>query len=511
MGSDPVYDSTQRVESKRIWGLTPFLGGGVAFILLATANGAGYRYGVSDQAFYIPVVLRSLDAGLFPRDAPLIDAQGRLMGLDEALAWLVDTTAIPLDVLFLLGYLVSLAVIWTALTLIGTRLYRSTWAVAALAAAFTMRHRIPRTSANSLEPYFHPRMLAFGLGALAIAAVLRRRPWVAVALVAAAAPVHVTTALWFAVLIGVAVAVVDRRLRLLVIAGSVAAGAGLAWMATMGPLRGTLVRMDATWLQAVASKDSLFATAWPAWAWMANLGFLALLWWAHHVRARRGAATREDAALVWGATVLVALFLVTLPFAGSGVSLVVQFQISRIFWLVDFLALVYIVSVVCDASRPGYDARMTRGAAVAAALIALSVGRGAYIMLVERPERALFEVHLADSPWEDAMRWVAARPPDTHVLADPGHAWKYGTSVRVSAERDVMLEDVKDSAVAIYSREVAARVVDRMAAIGDFGALTPERARELAERYDVDLLVTEADLALPLAYRNDQFRIYALR
>ena len=33
----------------------------------------------------------------------------------------------------------------------------------ALGAAFTLRHRIPETSANSFEPYFHPRMLAFGL------------------------------------------------------------------------------------------------------------------------------------------------------------------------------------------------------------------------------------------------------------------------------------------------------------------------------------------------------------
>ena len=36
-------------------------------------------------------------------------------------------------------------------------------------AAFTLRHRIPRTSANSFEPYFHPRMLAFGIGLLAVA------------------------------------------------------------------------------------------------------------------------------------------------------------------------------------------------------------------------------------------------------------------------------------------------------------------------------------------------------
>ena len=43
-----------------------YLIGGVVFILLATANGAGYRYGVSDQAFYIPVVARSIDPAFSP-------------------------------------------------------------------------------------------------------------------------------------------------------------------------------------------------------------------------------------------------------------------------------------------------------------------------------------------------------------------------------------------------------------------------------------------------------------
>jgi hypothetical protein len=98
-----------------------------------------------------------------------------------------------------------------------------------------------------------------------------------------------------------------------------------------------------------------------------------------------------------------------------------------------------------------------------------------------------------------------------HVLADPGHAWKYGTSVRVSAERDVYLEEVKDAAMAIYSREVARRIVERTNALGDFSTLTPEHARELARRYDLDYLVTTADLPLPLAFRNVQFRIYSLQ
>jgi hypothetical protein len=413
---------------------------------------------------------------------------------------------VSLDMLFFIGYIVSLGLTWAGLVLIGTRVYRNRWAVAALGAAFTMRHQIPRTSVNSLEPYFQPRMLAFGLGTLAVAAVLRRRAWLAVALVAVGSAIHVTISLCFAVLVGVGFAVLDARFRRLAVAGGVVAAMALLAAVTSGPLRGTLTTMDATWLQAVASKDSLFATDWPLWAWATNLGFLGLLWWAHQVRTRRGQATREDTALVWGAIGLVMLFLVTLPLVAVGLSLAVQFQISRIFWLVDFLALVYIVAVVADTPTPRH-----RAAVVALVLLGLSTGRGGYVMLVERPERALFEVHLPDSPWEDAMRWMARQPPNVHVLADPGHAWKYGTSVRVSAERDVLLEEVKDSALAIYSRDVAVRFVERTAAVGDFTSLTPDGARDLARRYDLDYLVTEADLTLPAVYRNTQFRIYSLR
>ena len=37
----------------------------VVFVLLATANGAGYRYGASDQAAYIPTVILAENPGAF--------------------------------------------------------------------------------------------------------------------------------------------------------------------------------------------------------------------------------------------------------------------------------------------------------------------------------------------------------------------------------------------------------------------------------------------------------------
>lgn len=484
----------------------PLLGlGAVLFVLLSTANGAGYRYGTSDQAFYIPVITRAIDAGLFPRDGAVIDAEGRLMLMDEVMAAVVGGTGMRLDTAFLIGYVVSMVLLWAAVALIGACVYRQPWAIVALGAALTLRHRIPRTSANSLEPYFHPRMLAFSIGALAIAVVLHRRDRLAIALVACCAVIHVTTALWFSILIGVALALLEpvwKRLGWLALRMALIVLIGLA---IVGPLRGTLTTMDEVWLQAVASKDSLFATQWPAWAWAANFASLALVWWAYRARARRGDATPVDRGLVWGATALVGIFVATLPFVAAAVALPVQFQISRIFWLVEFIAVIYVIGAIADSPK------RSLAIAVTVVLGAFSAGRGVYIMLVERPERPLFEAGLPRNDWEQAMEWLAAQPVDTHVLADPGHAWKYGTSVRVSAERDVLIEEVKDSALAIYSRDVAGRVVERINAIGNFGELSADRAGELARQYDLDYLVTENDMPLQEVFRNEQFRIYSLR
>jgi hypothetical protein len=432
----------------------------------------------------------------------LIDAQGRLMITDEIIALVTRVTSLPLDAIFLAGYLLSVALVGIALMLIGQRISTTPWVVVAILAALTLRHRIPRTSANSFEPYFHPRMLAFGLGLLAVAALLRHRAWLSIALVGAGALIHVTTGLWFSILIGVALVRLEPVLRRLAIVAAIAAAVVGAWALIAGPLRASMTQMDDVWLQAVATKDSLFASQWPLWAWLANLAFLALLWWAHVRRRQSGHATVEDDALIWGATALVAVFLLTLPLIVARLAFPVQLQISRVFWLVDVLATIYVLSLLVNART---------AKAVAIALMAVSVSRGAYIMLVERPDRALFSMHLAESPWEDAMRWLSRQAIGTHVLADPGHSWKYGTSVRVSATRDVFLEDVKDSAIAIYSRDVAQRVVERAAAIADFTAMTADRARELAMKYDLNYLVTEGRLDLPVAYENSQFRIYALK
>src|SRR5262249_4423677 len=140
----------------------------VAFVWLATMNSAGYRYAASDQAFYIPAIERHLEPADFPRDAPLIDGQARMVLVDEALAAVVGIPGISLQTLFLALYWLTLALLFVALIRLGRVLYRSEWAVIALTGALTLRHAIAKTAANTLEGYFHPRVLVFALGLLGV-------------------------------------------------------------------------------------------------------------------------------------------------------------------------------------------------------------------------------------------------------------------------------------------------------------------------------------------------------
>ena len=155
-------------------------------VMLAIANAAGYRFGVSDQAFYLPSILQTIDPGLYPRDAAVLSVQGTLMVSDEITAWLVSHTHVSIETLFLTAHVASLAVLLASVWLIAGRLASHRWTVMACCLAATLRHRITETGANTFEGYYHPRGLAFACGAAAAAACAHDRLGAAWALVAMA-------------------------------------------------------------------------------------------------------------------------------------------------------------------------------------------------------------------------------------------------------------------------------------------------------------------------------------
>lgn len=494
----------ERAKAIALW---PFALALFPFIFLSTLNSAGYRYGASDLAFYIPAALARLNPSLFPRDGALIASQARLTTVDEVMALLARITGASLPSLLAVLYCVTLALFAAALWRLGSRLYRTTWATLALTAAMTLRHAIARTGTNTLEAYFHPRQLAFALGALAVAGFLRQSRAIPVALILAAGLLHPTTALWFAIWIAVATAVEDHRSRVPL---AVAAAAGVAaslWLLTSGPLAGRLAPMDPEWLATLTTKDYLFPLEWPLDVWLLNLAYAPIIVAVYRRRVAVGVVVPGETGLVIGCLSLLLVFAAALPFNAARLALAVQLQTPRIFWMLDLVATIYAVWGLAE----GMAGTERRARLTAVVITAASLARGSYVMFVKFPERPVAQVTVPDTDWGQTMAWARRTAADSGWLADPMHAVKYGTSLRVAGERDVFVEAVKDTAIGMYDRGVAIRTRDRLADLADFDTLTPARARALGARYGLDYLVAQRSLDLPLAFQSGALRVYRLR
>jgi hypothetical protein len=484
--------------------------GALAFALLATANSGGYRYGVSDQAFYTPAVLKALNPSLYPHDTPLIETQAKLMLSDKLVAALARLVGVDLPPLYFAIYALALLGLYGAAIVFARSQGFSWWVVGLFLVLLTLHHRIAKTGANSLEGYMHPREAAFALGVAALACLVASRYVWAIGWTLLAALMHPTTALWFAIVVAVAVAVGKPAWRRGLVAVGALAAVVAVWAALDGPLAGRFVQMDSTWLGVLADKDYLFPTGWPLYAWASNGAYPVVIALIYRRRRTAGVTSPGEPGLVAGLAALVAVFLASVPLTAMHVAIAVQLQVNRVFWLLDFAMAAYLAWWL--ASGVGRTGRRIRTASLLA-LVALSFARGYYVVRGAQPERRLIAVTLPNTPWVQAMMWLKAHPVRLHVLADPGHAWKYGVSVRLAAEDDTMLESGKDSALAMYDRTIAIRVADRTAALSEFDRLAVTDLRTLATRYALDVVIVEGSrrLELPELYRNTEFVIYALQ
>jgi hypothetical protein len=476
----------------------------IPFVLLATANSAGYRYGASDLAFYGPAVMRQLDPELFPRDRPVLDAQAKLTFMDETVAAIARRTTTHLPSLFLGLYIATLILLAAGVMAIGSALSLNRWTVVALLAACTVRHAITKSGTNSLEGYFHPRQLAFAFGIIAVAAFLRGRPLLAVLALAGAGSLHPTTTLWFAVWLSAAIFATARlRWPLAVVAGALAL---VAWWAfAVGPLAGRLTLMDPEWLEALAGKDYLFPLQWPFPAWLANLAYIPIIVFAYRRRLSAGLASRAERGMVIGCLALVAVFFAALVLQTASVALAIQLQPARIFWMLDFTATVYVVWALAEG---GLFPRL-QPAAVAALVAGIALVRGAYVMRVEFPSRSLFETAVRGD-WGRVAAWAQSTPKDTGWIVDPMHAARYGTSLRMAFARDVFVEGTKDAAIGMYDRTIAFRTRDRQREIGDVSVLSVDGVRTLSHEYGLSYFVTEQQFPLPLAFEAGAIRVYRI-
>ena len=488
------------------------------FVVLATANSGGYRYGIGDQAFYEPATQLRLHPDFFPRDRALLNSQAKLTVIDEVLAGTSRATGLELPSLFFALYVLSLVTLCIAASRFADVLGFSPWATAMFLALLTLRHRITKTGANTLEGYMHPRQLAFGVGVLALTASLKNRwAWAAVWWTLAAV-IHPTTALWFGGLI-IGGVLLDAVLRTREPAAYGVLAAALLAVPLVAPRLASLLHlrsawiMDPAWAAVLADKDYIFVSTWPAYAWLTNLAYLPVLWLISRRRHDAGVAHPREHRLLTGALALFAAFVASVFFSEARVAFAVQLQFSRVFWLLDLMAAAYVAWWITSDRAATRIAGQWMPRLALAIVVVLAVGRGVYTVRAGGPDRHLVRLDIPDGDWARTMRWLRSQPSDWLVLAHPDHAWMYGTSVRVAASRDVVLESVKDRSISMYDRRVAERVAERLSVLARFAEMDTADARETGRHYHASVFIgaNTQILALPQLYANGSFTVYDLR
>ena len=154
--------------------------------------------------------------------------------------------------------------------------------------------------------------------------------------------------------------------------------------------------------------------------------------------------------------------------------------------------------VSCRAAR-----RRSRRAQVVTAVVCLLtvVARG---LRRARSSSRIGRCSRSDCPtsdWGRAMAWARQSSPASHWLADPGHAFALRHQPQGGRRAGRLRRGIKDQAIGMYDRAVAMRTRDRVAAIGDFHALTPaRRARARARPTTSTSCVSEETLDLPIAF-----------
>ena len=84
--------------------------------------------------------------------------------------------------------------------------------------------------------------------------------------------------------------------------------------------------------------------------------------------------------------------------------------------------------------------------------------------------------------------------------------------MRVASRRDVYLEETKDVAIAIYSEHRGPGNHTPASLTSEtFATLDAGRAISLADRYDLDYLIIDRFVDLPVAHQRGDFSVYTLR
>ena len=484
---------------------------GLLFLTAAAVLIHGYHFGVEDQTIYLPAIKKILDPSLYPRDAEFFLAQTKPTVFPQIVAATVRISHSSIENAVLGWQVFSILLILAASRRWSRKLFAAPAAQCAAVAMVVAVLTLPvsGTALYLVDPYLHLRAPAMALLLFMLADVMERKLWRALLLAAMAATIHIQMT-FYALLLAVFLLLPERWLGWL--GGTKERENRLARTTALAalPLQSLFEPGTPAWQEAARTRWQHYLLRWPWYAWIGIFAPLILLFWFGRIGLRHGRQTIADLCrrlVGFGIFVFVISAVMTIP---PRLERLTPYQPMRGFHLIYFFLV------------------LLAGGWLGEFLLQSKVWRWLLLFLplsftMFYVQRQIFPAspHIEwpgaapRNPWLEAFAWVRQNTPrDAYFALDPYYAARPGEDVhgfRAFAERSMMADYVKDSAVSLLFPSVAGRWQREVHARDGWQKFSPADFERLDRDFGVDWVVVEqshpSSHALACPYQNELLRV----
>ena len=453
---------------------------------------AGYHPGAEDDGVYLSAIKRDLNPALYPHDSDFFAVQLQATIFDKVMAASVRLTHAPLGwVIFAWHYLTIYLVLlgcWRMSHRCFPEEYAQ-WASTTLVAVL-LTLPVAGSALYIVDQNLHPRALATAAILAAIVAALDRKFALPIALLILAVLLHPIMATF-----GISLCIfLAWRPPMMGTRASILALAPLGWI---------FEPTSPAWRVAANTRDYYFLGRWEWYDWLGVFAPFAILWW-----FRRIGQNDRATVMVHVTSRLMAFGIFQLIVA---IALMLPQSLERIRPLqpMRYLHLFYLIFIILSGGLLGQ--KLLRHHWLRWALVFIPLAAG---MLFAQRETYPSSAHLewpgstAKNPWLQAFAWIRANtPPDAYFAAGPDYMRRPGNdyhSFRALAERSVLADLAKDSAVATQVPRLSNRWLEEVEAQRDWEYFTPADYERLKARFGINWVLIErpAREGLDCPYEN---------
>jgi hypothetical protein len=470
----------------------------------------GYHPFADDAGIYVAGIRKLLHPALYQIDAPFVLANTRLSIFAHLVAWADMATHLPLSILLLTTYLVSIYLLLLACWGLACRIFEDPirrWsAVLWVAVCFTLP--AAGTAIELMDPYVTSRSFSTPLGLFAVAAAIDRR-WVRAALlilfVAVMHPLMVIYAAGFVIFYGLVDGGRVREAILLGIAG-IGAFAVLVLFTRHAPI-------SQAYRLVMSNRNRTFLFP-RLWKWYEDFGLAAPL--AIYAIALKHAKRTSVAGKLCVTAILLGISSATAAFLfvhADGPYFTARLQLLRSFHLI------YLLGVILAGGWLGKF--FVAGGRSRWAVVAAVIGVSAIMFTVQRATYPL-SAHIEwpgmapRNPWEQAYQWVRSNTPaDAVFAANPELLSLYGVDAqgfRATTRRSILADDKDQGVAAVVDPAISGEwMAQRNAQLGLDQMSDEERMLRLRP-FGVTWLLLPSDAATNFScpYRNAAAKVCVL-